>query len=84
MVVVGRVADARARLACAGAVARTLLNILSYVYVMGLLLWRGLFGSVDDCRWLSLSSVVLGGDSDFELGQMQGGFCDEVTLHVII
>lgn len=48
MVVVGRVADARARLACAGAVARTLLNILYCVCVMIVFLSRDLFGNVDD------------------------------------
>ena len=50
VLVVGRLADARARLACAGAVARTLLNILCGICVMECCFREVLIGSVDGRR----------------------------------
>lgn len=47
--VVGRAADARARLACAGAVARTRLNIV-YMVVKEVGLSMGGFGGMDGGR----------------------------------
>jgi hypothetical protein len=82
VLVVGRVAaDARLRLACAGAVARTLLNILAVcvcdgsvvVESVGLVVGMVVVGDVVVERCLRSAAIV-----KFNWGKWIG-FCDEIT-----